>query len=486
MKLSQDEIFTSGNWHTPVTSRSIDVVNPATEERIGGIPDCGSADVDEAVAAARQAFDDGGWSAEPPSVRAKVLLRAADELAARAEEMARVITTEMGSPITQSRLGQVAPGIDMLKYYAHLADSYEWQASRPTWDRMNRNFEVRVYQEPVGVVGAIVPWNGPQVCTMMKLAPALLAGCTVVIKPAPEATLNFVPFAEAFAAAGLPGGVLNIVTGGAAAGESLVTHPNVDKVAFTGSVAVGKRIAALCAERLRPVTLELGGKSPAILLPDADLPRALPRLAGGMLFSSGQACNAPSRVLAPRERYDEVVAGLIAAIEAIPIGVPDAPETGVGPLASRTQRDRVLGYIEIGRSEGAKVALGGGRPAGLDRGWYVEKTIFRDVDNSMRVAREEIFGPVMVVIPFDHDADAIRIANDSNLGLGGSVWSADTERAIFVARQVRAGSVGVNAHSLDSASPLAGRRDSGLGCERGPEAIGDYLAAKGMLTPLAR
>ncbi|ODU06881.1 MAG: aldehyde dehydrogenase [Pseudonocardia sp. SCN 72-86] len=483
MTLEQHTHYVDGSWVTPLGTDRLEVVNPATEEVYGGIPDASAADVDRAVEAARVAFYDGDWRHWTPQARADVLVRVADELAKRNDDMAAVLTSEMGSPISQSRFGQIPVTIELLRYYTEQAGNYAWQTRKPSWDAANKGLDVVVQQEPVGVVGAITPWNGPQICTMMKVAPALLAGCTMVFKPAPEASLNFIGFAEAFEAAGLPPGVLNIVTGGAATGEHLVTHDDVDKVAFTGSVAVGRKIASLCAERLRPVTLELGGKSPALLLEDADVEQAVASLLVPMLFVSGQACNAPTRILAPRSRHAEVVDALVAAMDAIPLGDPTDPATGVGPMTSKAQRERVLGYIEVGKAEGAKVALGGGRPAGFDRGWYVDKTVFTDVDNSMRIAQEEIFGPVCAVIAYDGEDDGVRIANDSRLGLAGSVWTADPEHGFEVASRLRSGSLGVNAHGLDAAAPLAGMRDSGIGCERGIEAIDDYVSPKGILVP---
>jgi betaine-aldehyde dehydrogenase len=481
MRLTQERFFVDGDWIEPRTASRLPMISPVTEDRIGFIPDAAAEDVDRAVAAARRAFDEGDWPRMAPRDRAAALSRFADELEKRGEEMASVLTAEMGSPITQSRFGQIPMTVALLRYYVDQVDRYVWEERRPSADAANADLDVMVQQSPLGVVGAITPWNGPQICTMMKVAPALLAGCTMVIKPAPEASLNFVGFAEAFEAAGLPPGVLNIVTGGAAVGERLVSHPDVDKVAFTGSVGVGRAIAEACATLLRPVTLELGGKSPAIMLDDADLDDAMPKLLMPMLFVSGQACNAPTRILASSRRYDDVVDALVAAMDAVPLGLPDDPTTGVGPMASRAQRDRVLRYVDIGRAEGAKVALGGGVPAGFETGWFVDKTVFRDVDNSMRIAQEEIFGPVCSVIRYEDEADALRIANDSPLGLAGSIWTADVEHGYDLISRLRSGCLGVNSHGLDAAAPLAGRKNSGLGCERGPEALYDYVSPRAVL-----
>jgi len=480
---SQTMHFVDGTWMAPLSSRTLPVISPVTEETIATIPDGGAADVDRAVAAARRALDHGEWPRMSPQQRAQRLLLVADELEKRADAMAEVLTAEMGSPITQSRFGQIPTTYELLRYYAEHVDSYAWEQRRPTYSPMNDGFDVMVQQAPIGVVGAIVPWNGPQITAMMKVAPALLAGCTMVMKPAPEASLNFVGFAEAFEAAGVPAGVLNIITGGVEAGSSLVAHPDVDKVAFTGSVEVGRIIGNECGRLLKPVTLELGGKSAAILREDADLVTAIDSLLMPMLFVSGQACNAPSRILAPASRYEEVVDAVVKAVQARPLGLPEDPETAVGPMTSRAQQERIQRYVEIGRKEGANVALGGGVPEGYDRGWWVDATVFRDVDNSMQIAQEEIFGPVISILRYEDDEDAVRIANDSKLGLAGSVWTADIAKGYEMASALRSGCLGVNLHGLDPAAPLAGRKNSGVGCERGLEAVYDYVTPKAVFVP---
>jgi len=329
----------------------------------------------------------------------------------------------------------------------------------------------RVSRKPIGVVGAIVPWNVPQAIAFLKLAPALAAGCTVVLKPAEETVLDAFLMAEAAIAAGLPRGVLNVVPGGREIGSHLVSHPGVDKVSFTGSTAAGRSIAEVCGRLLRPVTLELGGKSAAILLDDVDLGNSLEGLFGATLLNNGQICWLGTRVLAPRSRYSEVVDALAGLASSLTVGDPLNPETKVGPLVSSRQRERVEGYIKTGVDQGGRLVAGGGRPAGLDEGFYVEPTIFADVDNNATISREEIFGPVLAVIPYSDETEALVIANDSEYGLGGSIWSPDVERAANLAARVESGSVGVNHYTNDPAAPFGGVKGSGIGRELGPEGL---------------
>lgn len=473
--------FIGGDWVAPAGESSITVLHPATEEISGTFVDGTVADMDRAAAAAREAFDHGPWPRMSHVERAQVILAATSRMREFNDEMGETLTAEMGSPITQAIGAQIPVAVDVFEYYASLANKYAWEERRPTYDEANQNYEIIVRGEPVGVVAAIIPWNGPQIVAAMKLGPALMAGCTIILKPAPEATLNFVRFADAFRDAGLPPGVLNIVPAGREVGEYLVTHPLVDKVTFTGSTAAGKRIASLCGERIRRCTLELGGKSAAILLEDVDLTTALPALVGPMMFISGQACNALTRILAPASRYEAIVDGLVDVVANVPYGDPRDPSTFVGPLASRAQYDRVARYLEVGKNEGAKAVLGGGRPEGFDRGYYLEKTVFRDVEPDMRIAQEEIFGPVYSVIKYTDVDDAVRIANDSQYGLAGAVWGADEDAALDVVGRVRAGSTGVNYYSLDAAAPFGGFKNSGLGRERGIEGLQPYLETKSIL-----
>ncbi|GAA4223413.1 betaine-aldehyde dehydrogenase [Streptosporangium album] len=467
-----DTLFIGGDWVAPAGTGTIDVVSPHTEEVIGRVPDGTPADMDRAVAAARQAFDHGPWPRMTMAERAAVVGRLAEIYAARQPEMAEIITLEMGSPITFSHMAQTPQPLGMLQYYAELGKTFPVEEERP-----GTFGPVTVRREPVGVVAAVVPWNVPQFVIMIKLAPALVAGCTAVVKPAPETPLDAYLLAEMVKEAGIPEGVVNIVAAGRETGEHLVSHPGVDKVAFTGSTAAGRRIAAICGEQLKRCTLELGGKSAAIILDDCDLPSAMGFLSIASLMNNGQACVAQTRILASRNRYDEVVDAVAGMVRGMPVGDPADPATGIGPLVAKRQQERVEGYIKIGIDEGAKPVVGGlERPH--DRGWYVAPTVFAGATNEMRIAREEIFGPVLTVIPYEDEADAVRIANDSDYGLHGTVWTADTDHGMDIARQVRTGSYGINLLMVENSSPFGGFKGSGLGRELGPEGLSAYLEYK--------
>jgi betaine-aldehyde dehydrogenase len=384
--------------------------------------------------------------------------------------MSALITEEMGSPIAFSQLGQTGQAHAVYGYFSELDVAWEEE-------RAGMLGPVTVRREPVGVVAAIVPWNVPQFIIALKLAPALIAGCTIVIKPAPETPLDAYPLADMLTEAGVPKGVVSIVAAGRETGEHLVRHPGVDKVAFTGSTAAGRTIGAICGEQLKRCTLELGGKSAAIILDDADLVSTMGWLKMASLMNNGQACVAQTRILASRSRYDEVVGALTETVRGMQVGDPADPANEIGPLVAERQRERVESYIRVGQEEGAKVALGGsGRPH--DRGWYVAPTVFTGVTNDMRIAREEIFGPVLSVIPYDDEAEAVRIANDSDYGLAGTVWTADADHGLEIARQVRAGTYGVNTYMIESSSPFGGYKNSGVGRELGPEGLSAYLEYK--------
>jgi len=363
-------------------------------------------------------------------------------------------------------------GFPLLEYYSELGRTHPQEELRPGRPGVAGGAIVR--HAPAGVVAGIVPWNGPVMQILMKMAPALVSGCTLVIKPSPETPLSSYAIARAVDEADLPPGVVSIVPGGREAGSHLVSHPAVDRVSFTGSTAAGKQIAAACAPAVRRVSLELGGKSAAILLDDLDLDRAIPTVVNAGMFFNGEACSALTRVLVSRRRHDEVVDRLTHEVTGLTIGDPLDPDTFFGPLVSERQRERVEHYVATGRDEGAVVAYGGGRPAGLDVGWYVEPTIFTNVKNSMRIAQEEVFGPVLVVIPFDDVDDAVRITNESELGLAGGVFADDDRQALEVARRLRTGHVGINGLGMDWVFPFGGFKQSGLGREMGIEGLELY------------
>jgi len=473
------ELYIGGGWVSPAGSGRLAVISPSTEEVVGEVPLATDADIDRAVDAGRAAFDEGPWPRMAPDERADVLSRAAELLRKREADIAGITVDEMGCAVSQAPRAQTGLVAPVFAYYADLIRTFELERHVRSGDRAGL-----VTNEPVGVVAAIVPWNAPVTLASWKTAPALAAGCTVVLKPPPEAPLSNFVLAEALEEAGVPAGVVNVVPGDRAVGEHLVTHPGTDKVAFTGSTAAGRRIMQLCGEHVKRVSLELGGKSAAIVLDDADLATVIPRVVSGGMHLSGQVCGAHTRVLVPRAQYGEALDAAASAAAAIPCGDPHDPVTVVGPLVARRQRDRVEGYIRSAVEEGARVVTGGERPAWLPKGWYVVPTILGDVDNAMRVAREEIFGPVLCVIPYADEDDAVRIANDSRYGLAGGVWSGDAARALDVARRLRTGSVAVNgSYPPFPLVPFGGFKESGLGRELGPEGLTSFLETRSIGLP---
>jgi aldehyde dehydrogenase (NAD+) len=475
------ELYIGGEWVAPDGSEVIEVISPATEEVIGQVPHASSADADRAVAAARKAFDDGPWQHMTPVDRAGHIGRLSASLQARAQDLADTISSENGSPKQWSIMGQVFSSTMVLDSYVNLATDYQWVETRTGM----MGGPVRVRRAPVGVVAAITPWNVPLFIAALKLGPGLLAGCTFVLKPSPETPLDSYLLAEAIIEAGFPEGVINIIPAGRETGEHLVKHPQIDKVSFTGSTAAGMRIGELCGGQLKRCTLELGGKSAAIVLDDANLDdTTLDALVQSGVMNNGQVCGAQSRILVSRKRYSEVVDMLGSALGALKVGDPLDDSTQIGPLVAERQRTRVQGYIEAGKAAGARVVTGGGRPADLDRGWYVEPTVFADVDNSMSIAQEEIFGPVLSVIPYDDVDNAVKIANDSDYGLCGSVWTSDPAAAEQIAARMRTGVVAINSSMiLDFNSPFGGFKKSGIGRELGPEGIGPYTEYQTIVLP---
>jgi len=476
---SFDRLYIGGEWVEPASSKVFTVVNPATEEIVGTAPEAVEGDVDRAVEAARSALTQGDWAGMPAAERADLMAAFLGLVYESSEDFANLITAENGCPILFSHFGQVGAAAMVLDYFTNLTRTFPFEEVRP-----GMMGPALVRKEPVGVVAGIIPWNVPLFITMLKFGPTLASGSTMVLKPAPETPLDALVLAELADKAGIPPGVFNVVPAGREVGEYLVTHDGVDKVSFTGSTAAGRRIGSLCGERLRRCTLELGGKSAAILLEDANLETVVPDLLPmGSMMNNGQACVAQTRILAPRSRYDEMVEAITDNVAGMKVGDPTDMETAIGPLVAERQRERVEGYIAIGRDEGARVTTGGGRPAAQERGFFVEPTVFADVDNKMRIAQEEIFGPVVVVIPYEDTVDAVRIANDSDYGLSGSVWTADVDAGTDIARQVRTGTYTVNGFAMEWGAPFGGFKNSGVGRELGPEGLGEFLEYKTINLP---
>lgn len=477
--LHLERLYVGGEWVDPATpAKPIRVISPVTEEEIARVPAGTAPDMDRAVAAARGALE-GEWAQTSVSDRLAVLARFRERLSDAADAMATLITEEMGCPITQSRNNQVASPLGLLDSYLAIAPDYPFSDVR----RSVNGATALVTREPVGVVAAVIPWNMPLLTAMHKIAPAIVSGCTMVLKPSPEAPLSSYLVAELLETAGVPAGVVNVVPADREASEYLVTHPSVDKVAFTGSSAAGRRIAALCGQDLRRVTLELGGKSAAVVLDDADLDTTVEALRMGSFRNSGQVCSLKSRVVVSKRRQPELLERLVALVESMPPGDPRDPRTQIGPLVSARQRGVVEGYLDVARDEGARVVIGGRRPAGFDRGWYVEPTVLADVTPDMRVAQEEIFGPVLSVMAYRDEEDAIAIANDSAYGLSGSVFSADPDHGLAVARRMRTGTVEINGSPSGYSAPVGGVKGSGLGREGGIEGLEPYLEPKSFGLP---
>ncbi|MBB3082357.1 aldehyde dehydrogenase [Geodermatophilus sabuli] len=475
MTMDYTQLYIDGGWTDP-SSATIPVHAAATEELIGSVPRATEHDVDDAVAAARRAFDaPDGWPTWEPAQRREALERFAAALEKRAEETARRVSLQNGMPIWLAQHFEGGFPALLLRFYGGMVADTPQEETRPG---VLGPAGSRVIREPIGVVAAIVPWNVPQGITFLKLAPALAAGNTVVLKPAPETVLDAQLMAEAAIEAELPPGVLNVLPAGREVGGHLVAHRDVDKVSFTGSTSAGRTIAETCGRLLRPVTLELGGKSAAIVLDDADLSSTIESFFATTLLNNGQICWLSTRVLAPRGRYAEVVDVVSGLAGSLTIGDPLEASTQVGPLVSACQRDRVESYIAKGSAEGARLTVGGRRPPGLDRGWYVQPTVFADVDNDHTIAREEVFGPVLSVIPYSDEDEAVRIANASDYGLAGSVWTTDPERGERVARRVRTGTVGINAYVNQPNAPFGGVKASGMGRKMGPEGLAGYQQVK--------
>jgi acyl-CoA reductase-like NAD-dependent aldehyde dehydrogenase len=473
--LTFDKLYIGGHWTTPATGETLTVRSPHDQTVVGTTPHAAPADVDRAVAAARIAFDEGPWPRMSPEERQTLVARFSKLHAARADELAALVTAENGSPIWFTGWTHHTGVPDQNDAYLRAAAALDWEAQVGS----TGNARTLLRREPVGVVAAIIPWNAPHQSALVKMAPALLAGCTVILKASPETALDALVLAQVVDEAGFPEGVVSVLPAGRETSEYLVAHPDVDKVAFTGSTAAGRRIAAIAGEQLKRVSLELGGKSASIVLEDADLESTVAALKTLSLGNNAENCVAHTRILVHRTRYDDFVAALKTMMEELVVGDPMAPVTFIGPMVRPDQLQRIRSYIQIGIDEGARLVTGGLEPIdGLEGGNYVRPTLFADVDNSMRIAREEIFGPVLVVIPFDDEAEAVRIANDSEYGLGGGVWGADPEHALEVARLIRTGWMTVHGAPATTDGAFGGYKNSGIGREFGAAGLNQYLESK--------
>ncbi|AYC32503.1 aldehyde dehydrogenase family protein [Pseudomonas cavernae] len=462
-------LFIDGAWVAPSGQGLAEVLNPATEQVIGQVPLGDERDVERAVAAARRAFP--AWARTPASVRAGYIRALAEQLKARAEEMAGVITAELGMPVQWCRAVQVEGPLEGLESYVEIA---------ALMDQVREVGNSLVIREPVGVCAFINPWNYPLHQLLGKLAPALAAGCTVVVKPSQETPLHAFLLAEMIAASGLPAGVFNLVSGpGSKVGEALAKHPDVDMVSFTGSTGAGVRVAQAAAPSVKRVCLELGGKSPLLIGEDADLAAAVRHGVQDVMINSGQTCTALTRMLLPASRYAEALELARAETESLRIGDPLDPQSFLGPMCSAAQRRTVRDYIRLGQEEGARLLCGGAEaPSEFERGYYVKPTLFADVDNRMRIAQEEIFGPVLCLIPYADEEEAVRLANDSPFGLSSAVWAGTPERALTLARQLRAGQCFVNGGAFNYRAPFGGYKQSGNGREWGEEGLGEFVEYK--------
>lgn len=475
--MEYQKIFIGGEWCEPASNKRILVECPANREIIGSCPESIEADVDAAVQAAKKALTNLSWSATTGEERASYIDALATAIKSRAEDLALAALKEIAAPYGFCK-GQVAMARMTLKFYGQLARDFNFEERRKGYFS-----EVLVRKEPVGVVAAIVPFNGPLFAAMLKIGPALASGSTVVLKVPVETPLFSYVLAECIEASGMPAGVINIVAADRDASEHLVAHADVSMASLTGSLTAGRRVAEICGAQIKRAALELGGKSAAIVCEDANLDEVVPQLAKASVINSGQACAAQTRILIPRSRYEEYVTALAAAYSSMKIGDPSEPDTELGPMIHEPHFNRVKACIKAGVEEGARLVTGGGTPQHLESGYFVEPTLLADVTNDMKVAREEIFGPVVCAIAYDGIDEAVSIANDSDMGLSGSVWSADVDAGIEIGRRIQTGNFTVNGFSMDVAAPFGGYKSSGLGRELGEEGLHDYLEFKSINLP---
>jgi aldehyde dehydrogenase (NAD+) len=475
-----DKLFIGGEWVAPLSGASIEVESPVTEEIVARVAAAGNADMDRAVAAAREAFDHGPWPTTPPAERGAMLMKMADVLERRAGEIAAAWCAQIGG-LQKNSFGMQMGGVMGMRGIAALGESFPW-----TDKRKGQIVDTAVIvREPVGVVAGIAPWNAPFGIMINKVAYSLIAGCTIVMKPSPETPLEAYIIAEAAEEAGLPPGVVNLVPADREASDHLVNNPGIDKVSFTGSTVAGKRIAEVCGSRIARCTLELGGKSAAIVRDDFPIEAAANILGNTITVLSGQVCAMLSRAIVTKDRHDELAEAIARVMQGVKVGDPSAEDTQLGPLAMKRQLERVEMYIEEGRKSGADLVTGGQRPAHMNKGYYMEPTLFANVDNQSRIAQEEIFGPVLCLIPAEDEEDAIRIANESNYGLNGSVLTGDSQAAYDIARRVRTGVVGQNGMRMEFGQPFGGFKQSGIGREGGEEGLWAYVETKTILLDAA-
>jgi aldehyde dehydrogenase (NAD+) len=475
---THDSFLIGSTWRPAASDIRLDVISPSTEEVVGRIPESTPTDIDAAVMAAREAFDHGPWPRMSVTERAVYFEAFLDVLRSRLDEAIHLQVDEMGGPTATTSSG-IRAVIDSTAREIGIIDDIPKRMVRD-----GTSGKVLVTRSPIGVIGTIIPWNGPIQLILNRMVAAVMTGSALVLKPAPESPLTAYLLGEAVIAAGFPDGLISFVPGGREVGEYLVTHPGVDKISFTGSTFAGRRVASLCGQNLKPATLELGGKSAAILLDDIDLDRYMAAIIGGSMSNTGQICHATTRILVPRSRSTEIADRFVAEVSARKVGDPHDPSTFFGPLVAQRQRDRVEGFIQSGKDAGATIALGGGRPPGFDRGWYVEPTLFVGVNNSMDIAREEIFGPVLSLIEYDSVDEAVEIANDSRYGLGGAVYTDDLVRGLEIAGRMHTGSCAVNGGPPGGGGgPFGGVKESGLGRERGIEGYESYFELKSISVP---
>jgi len=476
-----DKLYIGGEWVTPKSDKRIDVVSPFSEQIIASVPSASKADIDAAVSAARKAFDHGPWPKMSVAERSEILVRLLDVFKARQDEMGQLICDELGSPVTFSKTLQAGVPIFMIEEFLNIVKDFPLSELRQC-----ATGNGLVVREPKGVVAGIMPWNVPMMTTMIKLAPSLLMGCSMIIKPASETPLSSYMLAEMLSEAGVPKGVVSVLPADRHCAEYLVTHPGVDKVTFTGSTLVGKHLAMKCAELIRPITLELGGKSAAIFLDDADIEASVEALRLGSFRNSGQVCSLKTRILVSKNNRDKVLEALRKLLDSMPVGDPNDPKTEIGPMSSRKQMETVTGYIAKGLEEGGTLVCGGlGKPEGLNHGFFVRPTIFADVKPGDTLFQEEIFGPVLVVSTYESEEEAITMANDSIYGLNGAIFSADVEKAVKMAGRLKTGTVEINGGGVGFQSPIGGVKDSGIGREGGKEGFEPYTELKSIGLPKA-